>query len=218
MYAMLFEVASGDEPGCAQGGYQARGQSSVAPRRPGKGHCMSASADSDDKTRPQQAWAHKEGKIDLLPLAPAQWGPEALAARAQIADAFFRFGMAWDEARLDVLCSCFTEDALFESSEGNATPFLSLRGQAEMRADIAGTMAAQADQRRHLFSNVMIEQLDLEQGTARALAQCVVTAVGTRLQLAASVIYTADLRREADGCWRFSYFFVGMDRYVPSAE
>src|ERR1700684_1115423 len=81
----------------------------------GKGHCMSTG--SEYKTRPQQAWAHKEGKIDLRPLAPAQWGPEALAARAQIADAFFRFGMAWDEARLDVLCSCFTQDAIFESAE-----------------------------------------------------------------------------------------------------
>lgn len=176
------------------------------------------SAGSEYKTRPQQAWAHKEGKVDLLPLAPAQWGPEALAARAQIADAFYRFGMAWDEVRLDVLCSCFTEDALFESSEGNATPFLSLRGREAMRADIAEKMAAQADQRRHIFSNIMVEQLDLGRGTAKALAQCAVTAVGAHLQLAASVIYTADVRREADGCWRFSYFFVGMDRYVPSAE
>jgi ketosteroid isomerase-like protein len=176
------------------------------------------SADSHQKIRPQQAWAHREGKIDLRPLVPAQWGPEALSARAQIADAFYRFGMAWDEVRVDVLVSCFTEDALFESSEGNATAFLSLRGRNEMRDNISGTMALQSDQRRHIFSNIMVEQLDLEAGTAQALAQCVVTAVGAKLQLAAAVMYTSNLRREADGCWRFSYFFVGMDRYVASAE
>jgi SnoaL-like domain len=176
------------------------------------------SADTVAKKRPVQAWAHREGKIDLLPLRPADWGPGALSARAQITDAFYRFGMAWDEARVDVLCSCFTEDAVFESSEGNAQPFISLHGHQEMRDDISAKMAGQADQRRHLMSNVMVQQLDLEQGTASALAQCVVTAVGSKLQLAASVIYTADLRREVDGCWRFSYFFVGMDRYLESAE
>lgn len=175
-------------------------------------------ANPQQKIRPRQAWAHREGKIDLRPLGPAQWVPEALAARAQIADAFYRFGMAWDEARVDVLVSCFTEDALFESSEGNAAVFLSLRGRDEMRENISGTMALQSDQRRHIFSNIMVEQLDLEAGTAQALAQCVVTAVGAELQLAAAVIYTANVRREADGCWRFSYFFVGMDRYVASAE
>lgn len=170
------------------------------------------------QTRPQQGWAHKEGKIDLRPLEPAQWDPEALAARAQIADAIYRFGMAWDEARVDVLVSCFTEDAVFESSHGNATVFLSLQGREEMRENISGTMVNQRDQRRHIFSNIMVEQLDLKAGTAQVLAQAVVTGVGEQLQLVCAVIYTGSLRREADGCWRFSYFFVGMDRYVASAE
>jgi hypothetical protein len=168
--------------------------------------------------RPLQAWAHRENKVNLRSMAPADWSPTALAARAQIADAFYRFGMAWDEARLDVLCSCFTADAVFESSHGNATPFMSLVGHDAMRADIANKMEIQRDQRRHIFSNIMVEDLDLGTGTALALAQCAVTAVGNELQLAASVIYTSNLRREVDGCWRFSYFFVGMDRYVESAQ
>lgn len=170
------------------------------------------------KVRPQQAWAHKESKVDLRALGPADWSPAAVAARAQIADAFYRFGMAWDEVRVDVLLSCFTHDVVFESSEGNATPFMSLKSQDEMREDITSKMDGQGDQRRHIFSNIMVEELDLVNGTATALAQCAVTAVGTKLQLAASVIYTSNLRREADGCWRFTYFFVGMDRYIETAE
>ena len=34
------------------------------------------------------------------------------------------------------------------------------------------------------------------------------------LTLGASVLYVADLVREADGCWRFSYFYIGMDDYA----
>ena len=167
--------------------------------------------------RPQQAWAHRQGKLQMRPLQPADWTPEALSVRAQVADAFYRFAMAWDEIQVDVLCSCFTADAVFESSEGSATAFMSLRGHDEMRAELSSRMEYQSDQRRHIMTDVLVEELDLGQGTASALAQCVVTATGEDLVLAASVIYTAELRLEDDGCWRFSYFFVGMDRYLERA-
>jgi ketosteroid isomerase-like protein len=167
--------------------------------------------------RPQQAWAHRQGKLQMRPLQPADWTSEALSVRCQVTDAFYRFGMAWDEIQIDALCSCFTEDAVFESSEGSATAFLSLNGHDEMRAELGARMEYQSDQRRHIMSNILVEELDLARGTATALAQCVVTATGDDLVLAASVIYTANLRREDDGCWRFSYFFVGMDRYLERA-
>ena len=166
--------------------------------------------------RPRQGWAHLDGKVDLRPLQPAAWDVDALAARAQIADVFYRFGVAWDEARVDVLCTCFTDEGLLECSEGDAQPILSVRGHDAMREILSEQLTIQADQRRHLFSNVMVEELDLDQGVAKALAQSVVTATGDTLQLAAAAIYTADLRREPDGCWRFVSFFIGMDRYAET--
>lgn len=167
---------------------------------------------------PGQAWAHKVGKIDMRPLEPGDWGPEALAARAQIAEAFHRFGMSFDEARVDVLSSCFTEDSVFEVVQGS----LEVRTRLESRQEIADVLPErirnQDDQRRHLMSNVLVEELDLAAGTAKALAYSVVTVASDGLQLGASVIYTGDLRREADGCWRFTYFFIGMDEYLASGR
>ena len=165
-------------------------------------------------SRPQQAWAHRGGRINLGPLAGSDWGPAALSVRAQIADAFFRFGMAWDEARVDVLCSCFTADGVLEAAEGQAVSQRSLPGRQAIHAHVTKTLNIQNDQRRHLVSNVVVEHLDLSAGTARALAQSVVTATGERLELAASVIYEADVVCDDDGCWRFRRLFIGMDRYL----
>jgi hypothetical protein len=165
-------------------------------------------------TRPPPAWAPRDGKITMSPLAPADWSPPALAARAQIAEAFYRFAISHDEARVDVLASCFTPDTVFEVAQGQAEPFASFHGRDEVFARLTAIIAEQADQRRHLMGNVLVEQLDLAAGTASALAFSVVTRAADGLTLGASVVYTANLRREPDGCWRFTYFFIGMDTYA----
>ena len=168
--------------------------------------------------RPGQAWSHRSGLVDLRPLAPADWSPRALAARAQIAEAFARFGTAFDEARVDVLCSCFTEDALFEVGLGSPEPRTRFRSRQEIAEGLPGRIEAQADQRRHVMGNVLVEELDLAAGTATALAYSVVTVASDGLSLGASVIYTSELRREDDGCWRFCSFFIGMDEYLPTSR
>ncbi len=168
--------------------------------------------------RPGQAWSHRTGKVDLRPLAPADWSPEALTARARIAEAFYRFGTAFDEARVDVLCSCFTGDALFEVGLGSPEPRTRFGSRQEIAEQLPGRIAAQADQRRHLMGNVLVEELDVDAGTARALAYSVVTVASDGLSLGASVLYTSELRREDDGCWRFSSFFIGMDEYLPTSR
>ena len=176
------------------------------------------SSSSGGAGRPGQAWSHREGLVDLRPLAPGDWSPEALAARAQIAEAFARFGTAFDEARIDVLCSCFTEDALFEVGLGSAEPRTRFGSRQEIAEQLPGRIEAQADQRRHVMGNVLVEDLDLGAGTAKALAYSVVTVASDGLSLGASVIYSSELRREDDGCWRFCSFFIGMDEYVPTSR
>jgi hypothetical protein len=165
-------------------------------------------------TLPPQAWAHRQGKISMRPLEPADWSPDAMAARAQIAEAFNRFGTAHDETRIDVVVSCFTADTVFEVAEGQAEAFTRFEGRAELFDRLTGVVAEQADQRRHVLGNILIEELDLGRGTAAALAYSVVTVAADGLSLGAAVLYDTRLRREDDGCWRFSYFFVGLDTYA----
>jgi hypothetical protein len=165
-------------------------------------------------TLPAQAWAHRQGKVRMRPLESADWGPDAIAARARITEAFNRFGTAHDEARVDVVVSCFTADAVFEVAQGQAEAFTRFEGRDELFDRLTRIIAEQADQRRHVLGNVLVEELDLDRGTAAALAYSVVTVAADGLSLGASVLYDARLRREEDGCWRFSYLFIGMDSYA----
>ena len=83
-------------------------------------------------TQPRQAWAHVDKKISMRPLEAADWSAEAVAARLQIAEAFYRFGTGHDEARGDVVGSCFTEDAVFEVARGQGEPFVHDQGRAQI--------------------------------------------------------------------------------------
>lgn len=163
---------------------------------------------------PPQACAHRQGRVAMKPLQAADWSPDALAARAQIAEAFYRFGIGHDECQIEVVASCFTEDVRYEVALGSAMPFATYTGRASVREKLSGVFEETGDQRRHLISNVVVEDLDLEAGTAGALAFSVVTVAKDGLSLGASVFYSARLRRESDGCWRFSSFFIGMDEFA----
>jgi len=164
------------------------------------------------QTQPRQAWAHLDKKIDLRPLAAADWSQEAVTARLQIGEAFSRFGVAHDEARTDVVGSCFTTDAVFEVAQGQGQPFVHYEGRETIIARLTGIIAEQGDQRRHAITNVLVESLTAS--TASAIAYGVVPVAADGLTLGASVLYVADLKKEADGVWRFSYFYIGMDNYA----
>lgn len=164
------------------------------------------------QTQPRQAWAHRDKKIDLRPLEAADWSPEAVAARMQISEAFSRFGVAHDEARTDVVGSCFTQDAVFEVAQGQGAAFVYYEGRETIIARLTGIIAEQGDQRRHAMTNVLVESLTSD--TASAIAYGVVPVAADGLTLGATVLYVADLKKEADGVWRFSYFYIGMDNYA----
>jgi hypothetical protein len=163
---------------------------------------------------PVQAWAHREGLVHLEPLKAAAWTLETIAARLQISETFSRFAIAHDEARIDVIMSCFTSGGVLQVAQGHAEPFAVHRGRAAVGTELQRIIGQQGDQRRHLISNIVIERLDAT--TARALAYGLVSGAGASygLRLGASVIYVADLAREQDGCWRFTSFFIGMDAYA----
>jgi hypothetical protein len=135
-----------------------------------------------------------------------------VADRLAIQGMFARWGMAFDEGRSDVVRSLFTQDAEFSVLSGeyrtdpNAKP-PSASGKDAIVALVAKVWSQQGDQRRHLLSNIIIEKLSRNEATADAYA--LVAVAGHRLEV--SVVYTCNLRREADGAWRFSRMVIGMD-------
>jgi len=160
---------------------------------------------------PRQSWAHKDGVIDLKSNG-AKIEAESAVNRLLIQEAFSRWGIAHDEAQLDVIRSLFTKDAKLIVLLGSKDPIDSAEGQDEIVRTVGNSLQQQQDQRRHVITNIVIDRLTEKEASAVAYGIVAISKDG--LSLGASVIYSADLRREADGVWRFSKFVIGMDHYA----
>lgn len=178
-----------------------------------------APAMAQDKTwaigTPRQNWAHTDGVVNMLPGTAIT--PQSLADRAMIADAFARWGIGYDEGRLEAIRALFPADGELDVLEASAKPLQTLKGIDTILKNVASDRAKQNDQRRHAISNVVIDKLD---GTkATAIAYGVVTAAGGgELYLGATVIYRGDMKKMPDGSWRFAKLVIGMDAYRRPAK
>lgn len=159
---------------------------------------------------PAQAWAHRTGLVDLA--LNSACTVATVADRLAIQDVFARYGVAYDEGRSDVILSVFTEDALLEVTEARAEPHVTRRGSRTIADQMATVFQHQADQRRHIITNVTFE--DLQSDSARCLAYGIVTVANDGLSVGATVIYSTELEKGADGRWRFSRMLIGMDGYA----
>ncbi|WP_313803798.1 nuclear transport factor 2 family protein [Sphingobium sp.] len=176
---------------------------------PGSGPSAAA---ENKASEPRQGWAHKDGAV-------AMRAPSKVAALANpmdyllIHEAFARYGMAHDELRFDILSELFTDEAVLEVAKGNGKPFQTVKSGKAIVANFANVLSQQQDQRRHCFSNILIEELTADR--ALAIAYGLVSVAADGLILGATVIYRVELRKA--GHWRFSRLFIGMDDYTTSA-
>jgi hypothetical protein len=165
-------------------------------------------------TAPRQAWATRDGLVSLQPSVPPMSAQEVVH-RLAIKDCFERWGVAYDEARLDVVRALFTADGAYQVIDGTSTPsktLVSVSGREAIVGVVQKALAGQSDQRRHAVTNILIDKLT--DRAASAIAYGVVTVAANGLSVGASVVYSADLRLEQDGQWRFTRFVIGMDHYA----
>jgi SnoaL-like domain len=160
---------------------------------------------------PPQHWASKNGLIQLRPNGAAVTSSNVLD-RMLIQETFYRWGIAWDEALLDVIRSLFTQDGELVITLGSVKPISRHTGPDAIAKYVEATSKVQADQRRHAMTNVVIDRLGATEATT--IAYGIVTIAENGLCLGATVIYSAELRKETDGVWRFLKFVIGMDEYV----
>ena len=164
---------------------------------------------------PRQNWAHTDGVVNMQPGTVIT--PQSLADRAMIADAFARWGIGYDEGRLEAIRALFPADGELDVLEASAKPLQTLKGIDTILKNVASDRAKQNDQRRHAISNVVIDRLD--GSIATAIAYGVVTAAGGgELYLGATVIYRGDMKKMPDGTWRFAKLVIGMDAYRRPAK
>lgn len=165
-----------------------------------------------ETTFPDLFWASKQGLIDVHKLGDVPFSVDQIRDRMLITEAFYRFATGHDENRVDVVVSCMTDDVSFEFSKGSAKPFDEVHGRAALEERLTKGIPLMYGQRRHCMSNVLIESLT--ESTATAYAYGIVSRAAVGLVMQATVMYVGELRKEPDGFWRFSRFFIGMDEYT----
>ena len=98
-----------ESPGIARWSKHGSGHEGIAHGQQGWGRSGPAPASGETTTFPPQHWASKVGWVDLKPNGVALESSNVLD-RLLIQEAFYRWGIAWDEARLEVVRSLFTKE------------------------------------------------------------------------------------------------------------
>jgi hypothetical protein len=154
------------------------------------------------------AWAHSSGFLSLQEPGPVPTTLQEIADRDLARESALRYSYAYDERRLDVLRSLLTADAKFSISISGAAVHTEA-GRDTVVAWLSGIMDGQDDQRRHMVSNVIIEDINAE--NAVITTYLAVFSIKETAQLATTGFYRFDLVKQ-DSIWRISHIFDGLDR------
>ncbi len=156
---------------------------------------------------PHPAWAAQSGHVQLPP--PGAADPAQVADRLAIAECIHRYGWGYDERDQAALGGCFTDDGIWQGSVMGLDVIEPHRGRDAVVEFLTGFWAIQTDQRRHIFTNVVVT--DLDGSTAVAHAYLLLTASSESVMTPVTTgPYRLEMRKE-DGVWRIARLVAGFD-------
>lgn len=156
-------------------------------------------------------WAHTDGIVDLKENPTKRDDLVSVEDRALIEEMFARYGIAFDDRRLNALSSLFTEDVSYEIVCASKDVKVEVaEGRDELLANTQEAWRLLNDQRRHHLTNVVLDKVDDEH--VKAIAYGIVVLAGNPNVLAATAVYSADVVL-VDAQWRFSKFIIATDAY-----
>ena len=131
------------------------------------------------------------------------------ADRLAVAEAVHLYGWGYDERDRELLGGCFTADGTWEGhvmGVDSVGPFV---GRDAIVEFLTGFWDEQTDQRRHIFTNVVVS--DLSESSAVAHAYLMLTAsTNGEMTPVTNGPYRFELRLD-DGVWRISRLAAGFD-------
>jgi ketosteroid isomerase-like protein len=158
---------------------------------------------------PTPGWARSAGHARLRPPPADDQSAAGALARCLVAECIARYGWAYDERDPAALGDCFTPDGVWEGSLQGLQPIGPHQGRAAVVDFLSGFWEQQQDQRRHVFSNLVV---DLETADrASAHAYLVLTSVEADIVRPVTTgPYRFDLLA-LDGIWRITRLSAGFD-------
>ncbi|KOV57743.1 nuclear transport factor 2 family protein [Streptomyces sp. MMG1121] len=163
--------------------------------------------------RPAPGWATAAGLLGFAAYGgSAATDAGSAADRLLIAERIARYGWAYDEHDQAALAECFTADATWRGTIMGEIEIPAKHGAENIAAQEADLWPKQGDQRRHLFTNHVIE---LSGDEATAHAYMLQLRIGhAHSSLAISGAYRFHLRREADGGWRIDSLTAALENLI----
>jgi hypothetical protein len=161
---------------------------------------------------PAPGWAAQTGHARVRPLVADAGGDasgRAAADRVLIAECINRYGWGYDERDEALLAAGFTADAVWEGSVMGGDTVGPFEGRDAVVAFLEEFWEVQTDQRRHIFTNIVVD--DLTATTAVAHAYLLLTAsTGGTMTPVTNGPYRLTMRKE-DGVWRIARLTAGFD-------
>lgn len=129
--------------------------------------------------------------------------------RSLVIERVHRYGWAYDERQSELLGACFTQNATWEGSIMGRTPVGPFAGRAAIVEFLTGFWAAQGDQRRHIFTNTVIDEISAVSAQVRAYL-LLTSARDESMTPVTTGPYRISMVKEA-GVWRISRLVGGWD-------
>jgi hypothetical protein len=162
-----------------------------------------------EELRPAPAWARQGGHTDLAAAVPAATAGSAID-RILVAERIARYGWCYDERDRAGLGGCFTEDGVWEGQIMGNEPVGPFRGRAAVVEFLTDFWAEQDDQRRHVFTNVVVDSIDGDHATAQAYLQLLASSEA-RTHTETAGPYRFEIARGEDDVWRLARLQAGFD-------
>lgn len=157
---------------------------------------------------PAPTWASRAGFGNLKAAKPATKAGQA-ADRFLIAERVGRYGWGVDERNEELLADCFTSDAVWEGSIMGETAVGTFTGRGNIVRWMADFWAGLTDQRRHSFSNIVIDDLTRSTATVSAYLT-LLRSSESRLEFVTAGPYRFYMTNEG-GVWRINQMIAGFD-------
>ena len=158
-------------------------------------------------SEPNPGWARQTGHVTVGDLHGVD--ASTSADRLAINERVHLYGWGYDERNRDLLAGCFTEDGTWEGSIMGTDGVGPFTGRDAVVEFLSAFWDEQTDQRRHIFTNVVVS--DLSDWAAVAHAYLMLTAsTGGEMKPVTNGPYRFELRKQ-DGIWRISRLSAGFD-------
>lgn len=165
---------------------------------------------SNEDAVPIPGWGHASGHLAMrLPSHP-QERSQAIE-RSIIAERISRYGWSFDERRGDLLADCFTEDGVWEGQIMGLEPVGPFEGRAAIVEFLTSFWDEQSDQRRHVFTNVVLDDVGRDEATAHAYLILLGSSEASMNALTAGPYRFELVRESGDGVWRLKRLLAGFD-------